>query len=291
MPRDFFLETEAIRTFVCTPVWLNRSGLGMYRYGSPFHYIQQRSSQLLPSTLDVDMISTDFVSLTTTPSDPPDDDVALSAERSVSPPSPPPPPPPPPPPSTHLPLPALPNAASQITPQLYLCDAHTATSPNVITSLGITHVVSVFGPALRFPSGIQTFHVPIEDLPWEDLLSHLHKATVWMEQALLTKEACVLVCIFYLCLFFFFFFPSSPSARAAEYQMRPLTLVSMSFLFGRRSISNAHLGTLLARHISQRKCGCRVFHQNAGHVCQRCCGICQVKTAHSSTQPGVFAPA
>ncbi|KIJ55259.1 hypothetical protein M422DRAFT_87091, partial [Sphaerobolus stellatus SS14] len=87
----------------------------------------------------------------------------------------------------------LPSAASQIMPNLYLADAHTATSPHVLSSLGITHVVSVLGPALRFPQGVKVLHLPLDDFPWEDLLSHLHRANDWVEDAMRGKGNKVLV--------------------------------------------------------------------------------------------------
>ncbi|KDQ53620.1 hypothetical protein JAAARDRAFT_209961 [Jaapia argillacea MUCL 33604] len=75
--------------------------------------------------------------------------------------------------------------ASEVIPRLYLSDLYTATSPNVLNRLGITHVVSVVGrPWHRYPSSIKHLSVPIEDNRKADLLGYLDATVTWIHHAL-----------------------------------------------------------------------------------------------------------
>lgn len=90
----------------------------------------------------------------------------------------------------------FPLQASAILPGLYLSDMYTATSITALAHLGVTHVVSV----LRTPHptrvpGIHQLHVPIEDLPAADLLSHFRDAVDWIDRARETGGVVLVHCM------------------------------------------------------------------------------------------------
>ncbi|GJJ11359.1 hypothetical protein Clacol_005591 [Clathrus columnatus] len=97
-------------------------------------------------------------------------------------------------PIPSVPLPVIPlHAASKITPNIFISDARTACSLVALRNMGITHVISVLGPALRsrpkFPEWITSLDISLDDSPFEDLLSAIRKAIPWMEQILGGCEA------------------------------------------------------------------------------------------------------
>ena len=76
--------------------------------------------------------------------------------------------------------------ASKIAPRLYLTCRATARDVNQLTSLGITHVLSVLEVAPTFPSSIplRKLHVSISDYDGEDILTHLPTTTSFIRDAL-----------------------------------------------------------------------------------------------------------
>jgi hypothetical protein len=78
------------------------------------------------------------------------------------------------------------RAASKIAPRLYLTCRSTARDVNQLTSLGITHVLSVLEKAPTFPSTIplRTLHVSISDYDGVDILTHLPTTTAFIRGAL-----------------------------------------------------------------------------------------------------------
>ncbi|KAH9928763.1 protein-tyrosine phosphatase-like protein [Amylocystis lapponica] len=86
--------------------------------------------------------------------------------------------------------------ASEIIPGLFVCDMYTATSPAVLTALGITHIVSCIKPALPTRmAGIQQICIPIDDSKQADLLGYLDYAVYWMAKAMRTKGNVVVHCM------------------------------------------------------------------------------------------------
>src|SRR5258708_11959086 len=78
------------------------------------------------------------------------------------------------------------RVASKIAPRLYLTCRSTARDVNQLTSLGITHVLSVLENAPTFPSttSLRTLHVSISDYDGEDILTHLPTTTSFIRGAL-----------------------------------------------------------------------------------------------------------
>ena len=78
------------------------------------------------------------------------------------------------------------RVASKIAPRLYLTCLSTAKDVNQLTSLGITHVLSVLEDAPSFPSSLslRTMHVSISDYDSEDILKHLPATTAFIRGAL-----------------------------------------------------------------------------------------------------------
>ena len=78
------------------------------------------------------------------------------------------------------------RVASKIAPRLYLTCLSTAKDVNQLTSLGITHVLSVLEDAPSFPSSmsLRTLHVSISDYDGEDILTHLPATTSFIRGAL-----------------------------------------------------------------------------------------------------------
>lgn len=84
-------------------------------------------------------------------------------------------------------FPFLPQA-SEIIPGLYLADMYTATSPAVLSRLGITHVVSVVRePWYRYPREVRQLCIPIEDTPFSNIVGHFDTTTAWIQRALTQK--------------------------------------------------------------------------------------------------------
>jgi len=78
------------------------------------------------------------------------------------------------------------STASEVLPRLYLTNLFTARDEAQLTSLGITHVVSVIEGAPNFPQtrSLQTLHIPLSDSSDEDILTHLPTTTSFIRKAL-----------------------------------------------------------------------------------------------------------
>ena len=76
--------------------------------------------------------------------------------------------------------------ASEVLPRLYLTDLFTARDEAQLTSLGITHVVSVIErePSLPPTQSLRTLHIPLSDNADQDILTHLPVATSFISNAL-----------------------------------------------------------------------------------------------------------
>ena len=78
------------------------------------------------------------------------------------------------------------RVASEVLPRLYLTDLFTARDEAQLTSLGITHVVSVLErpPTLPQTQSLRTLHIPLSDSTDQDVLTHLPVATSFIRNAL-----------------------------------------------------------------------------------------------------------
>jgi len=78
------------------------------------------------------------------------------------------------------------RVASEVLPRLYLTDLFTARDEAQLTSLGITHVVSVLErpPTLPQTQSLRTLHIPLSDSTDQDILTHLPVATSFIRNAL-----------------------------------------------------------------------------------------------------------
>jgi len=78
------------------------------------------------------------------------------------------------------------HMASEVLPRLYLTDLFTARDEAQLSSLGITHVVSVIERAPAFPEtqSLRTLHIPLSDSANQDILNHLPVATSFIRSAL-----------------------------------------------------------------------------------------------------------
>ena len=78
------------------------------------------------------------------------------------------------------------HMASEVLPRLYLTDLFTARDETQLTSLGITHVISVIECPPTFPQtqSLRTLHIPLSDNADEDILTHLPAATSFIRNAL-----------------------------------------------------------------------------------------------------------
>ncbi|OCH85424.1 phosphatases II [Obba rivulosa] len=75
--------------------------------------------------------------------------------------------------------------ASEIIPGLFVCDAYTASSPAVVASLGITHVITVLPEALHaYPRGIKHVLIPVEDARTADIARYFRTALAFIRRAL-----------------------------------------------------------------------------------------------------------
>ncbi|RDX46922.1 phosphatases II [Lentinus brumalis] len=90
---------------------------------------------------------------------------------------------------------------TQIIPRLYIGDLAAAESPEVLSSLGITHILSAMRGPLALPSPsmvpqIPPHHrlqVPLLDTPFSELVEYLPQTTQFIADALARDDACVLV--------------------------------------------------------------------------------------------------
>jgi atypical dual specificity phosphatase len=78
------------------------------------------------------------------------------------------------------------HMASEVLPRLYLTDLFTARDEAQLTSLGITHIVSVIecAPTLPPTQSLRTLHIPLSDNSDQDILTHLPVATSFISNAL-----------------------------------------------------------------------------------------------------------
>ncbi|KAH7107683.1 protein-tyrosine phosphatase-like protein [Auriculariales sp. MPI-PUGE-AT-0066] len=85
--------------------------------------------------------------------------------------------------------------ANEILPRVYLSDLSTAQCRKTLVSLGITHLVSVMPGSVELPYDLfaRTMQVPITDMPFSDLLTHLNDTCAFIEDALKNPNARVLV--------------------------------------------------------------------------------------------------
>jgi atypical dual specificity phosphatase len=85
--------------------------------------------------------------------------------------------------------------ASEVLPRLYLTDLFTARDEVQLTSLGITHIVSVLecAPTLPQTQSLRTLHIPLSDNADQDILTHLPAATSFIRNALADPNSRVLV--------------------------------------------------------------------------------------------------
>jgi atypical dual specificity phosphatase len=76
--------------------------------------------------------------------------------------------------------------ASEVLPRLFLTDIFTAHDEAQLTSLGITHVISVIecAPTLSQTRSLHMLHIPLSDKPNEDILTHFPVATSFIGNAL-----------------------------------------------------------------------------------------------------------
>ncbi len=93
---------------------------------------------------------------------------------------------------------------AQIAENVFLGDLASAESPDVLATLGITHVLSVMSGHVALPSPsllphlppyqpLQRFQVSVQDHPFVELASHLPRTTAWIANALRDPHARVLV--------------------------------------------------------------------------------------------------
>jgi atypical dual specificity phosphatase len=80
----------------------------------------------------------------------------------------------------------LSNKASEVLPRLYLTDIFTALDEAKLTSLGITHVVSVIEgvPNLPQTQPLCRLHIPLSDNSDQDILTHFPVANSFISNAL-----------------------------------------------------------------------------------------------------------
>jgi hypothetical protein len=76
--------------------------------------------------------------------------------------------------------------ADEVLPRLYLSDLYIARDEAQLTSLGITHVVSVIerAPTLPHTQSLRTLHIPLSDNVDQDILTHLPVTTSFISNAL-----------------------------------------------------------------------------------------------------------
>lgn len=75
--------------------------------------------------------------------------------------------------------------ASEIIPGIYLADMYTATDPEILRRLGITHVISVVKNTwYTYPPEVKHLRIAIADLPNADLFSCFDIAVEWIQRAI-----------------------------------------------------------------------------------------------------------
>jgi len=84
---------------------------------------------------------------------------------------------------------------TEIIPRLYISDLYSAENPAILTSLGITHVLSAMPGYIAIPPHLSLRHaqIPLDDLPFAELVEHLPKSTSFLREALRDPGSRVLV--------------------------------------------------------------------------------------------------
>ncbi|PIL24381.1 hypothetical protein GSI_14134 [Ganoderma sinense ZZ0214-1] len=106
--------------------------------------------------------------------------------------------------SSPAPSPLQTEPPAQIAENVFLGDLAAAESPDVLATLGITHVLSVMSGHVALPSPADLPHLPpyqplqrcqvsVQDHPFVELASHLPRTTAWIANALRDPHARVLV--------------------------------------------------------------------------------------------------
>ncbi|CCM00844.1 uncharacterized protein FIBRA_02886 [Fibroporia radiculosa] len=86
--------------------------------------------------------------------------------------------------------------ASEIIPDLFVCDIYTATSTAVVRGLGITHIASVLKHDCPcFPVEMRHIHIPVDDSRNAELLGHLDFTADWITHALEHKGRVMVHCV------------------------------------------------------------------------------------------------
>ncbi|KAJ3890479.1 protein-tyrosine phosphatase-like protein [Lentinula edodes] len=83
-----------------------------------------------------------------------------------------------------------------IIPRLYLSGLSTATDDELISKLGVTHVVSVLDWAPEFPASIPVpnrLHINLSDYSTSNILAHLDTTTEFLKAALEENESNVVL--------------------------------------------------------------------------------------------------
>lgn len=78
---------------------------------------------------------------------------------------------------------------SEIFPRIWISDLSTAENGPLLASMGITHIISAMKDHVAVPSsfirkGGKQIQVPLDDLPFAELVAHLPRATSFMHGAL-----------------------------------------------------------------------------------------------------------
>ncbi|KAJ3488796.1 hypothetical protein NLI96_g2581 [Meripilus lineatus] len=90
------------------------------------------------------------------------------------------------------------NINAIIDSRLYLGTIEAAKSPRTLSERRITHIVSVGTepiPADNPASGIRQLRIPVEDVPYADLLIHLPSACNFIHQAITTGGVVLVHCV------------------------------------------------------------------------------------------------
>jgi atypical dual specificity phosphatase len=84
---------------------------------------------------------------------------------------------------------------TEIIPRLYISDLYSAEDPALLSALGITHVLSTMPGYIAIPAHLALRHaqIPLDDLPFSELVAHLPKSTAFLRDALRDPNARVLV--------------------------------------------------------------------------------------------------
>jgi predicted protein tyrosine phosphatase len=84
---------------------------------------------------------------------------------------------------------------TEIIPRLFISDLAAAENSAVLSSLGITHVLSVMQGFVALPPELGLHHaqIPLDDLPFAELAAYLPVSTAFLRDALRSPTARVLV--------------------------------------------------------------------------------------------------